>query len=60
MRSFFLLALLVAAASAFVAPANKAVGKQLCFGKLLSARIAASGWPTSRLYYGVVQRRCQT
>ena len=27
MRSFFLLSLLVAAASAFVAPANKAVGK---------------------------------
>jgi hypothetical protein len=32
MRSFFLFALLVAAASAFVAPANKAVGKfTLCF-----------------------------
>jgi hypothetical protein len=29
MRTFFLLALLVAAASAFVAPANKAVGKRI-------------------------------
>lgn len=53
MRSFFLLALLVAAASAFVAPANKAVGESLFLGRLLSDGRRAERWATSRPYHGV-------
>lgn len=42
MRSFFLFALLVAAASAFVAPVNKAVGKNISFN--FPAVVEICGW----------------
>jgi hypothetical protein len=56
MRSFFLFALLVAAASAFVAPANKAVGKSLfsVLARLLRSR--ARGRPTGQLLPGRIVR----
>ena len=57
MRSFFLFALLVAAASAFVAPANKAVGKSLfsVLARLLRSR--ARGRPTGQLLPGGIVLR---
>ena len=59
MRSLFLFALLVAAASAFVAPANRAVGEFLFDYLLLMMMFAMDGWrmTTDRWVVGMPEGR---
>jgi len=71
MKSFFLLSLLVAAASAFVAPANKAVGKIILAVKICNyvhwvslmlgdvRGVILSVWPPSCALYSLVYRYCR-